>query len=216
MYFIAKGDCQVIVRDEKRNENPIKILKEGDHFGEISMIYKCRRTATVILRNYNTMAKLEEARFRELVGEFPEYMKHLRMHMQTYKDRMKKFMVQMAMRVPYITKVSADTMHDIIYSLKPKQYEKGTVLYKPEDDVTSVLFIQEGVVELFTYFEGNEFVIERLYRGSVLNFRAFFMDDLMYVYVRCAKATTVLEFENNTIEFTKVLRADFEKDLLQF
>ena len=48
MYFIAKGNCVVKVRDEKRvvHEN-VMMLKEGDHFGEISMIYKCRRSATV-------------------------------------------------------------------------------------------------------------------------------------------------------------------------
>jgi hypothetical protein len=38
----------------------MKKLKEGDHFGEIAMIYKCRRTATFISKNYNTMAKLPE------------------------------------------------------------------------------------------------------------------------------------------------------------
>ena len=99
------------------------------------MIYKCRRTATVISRNYNTMARLEELPFRELVSEFPEYTKHLLMHMKTYKDKMKKFLVEMIKRVPYITKVHDDTIHDIIYGLKTKQYEKGTILYKPDDDI---------------------------------------------------------------------------------
>ncbi len=61
MYFIAQGTCIVSVRDEKRVEhNKIRILNEGDHFGEISMIYKCRRTATVLAGNYNTMAILGE------------------------------------------------------------------------------------------------------------------------------------------------------------
>lgn len=74
MYYIAKGDCAVNVRDEKKNEHiAFKILKEGDHFGEISMIYKCRRSATVVSRNYNTMAQLSEESFRSLVAEYPEY-----------------------------------------------------------------------------------------------------------------------------------------------
>lgn len=61
MYFIAKGDCAVTIRDERKIERPSKkVLKEGDHFGEISMIYKCRRSASVISRNYNTMALLKE------------------------------------------------------------------------------------------------------------------------------------------------------------
>jgi CRP-like cAMP-binding protein len=67
---------------------------------------------------------------------------------------------------------------------------------------------------LFTKFEGNEFILERLYRGSCLNFRAFFMDDLMYVYVRCCKDTTLLEFDKSTIDSIKVNHLDFEKSLL--
>ena len=49
------------------------LLAEGDHFGEISMIYKCRRSATVMSRNYNTMAVLSEVLFKELIAEFPDY-----------------------------------------------------------------------------------------------------------------------------------------------
>ena len=61
MYFIAKGEGEVAQRDEKRvDHSKIAKLSEGDHFGEISMIYKCKRTATVYSNNYNTMAKMQE------------------------------------------------------------------------------------------------------------------------------------------------------------
>jgi CRP-like cAMP-binding protein len=73
MYFIAKGDCKVSVRDERKNESNVRIIKEGGHFGEISMIYKCRRTATVISRNYNTLARLDEENYLSLISEYPEY-----------------------------------------------------------------------------------------------------------------------------------------------
>jgi len=40
MYFIAKGECQVSMKDYKRREHEnIRILRPGDHFGEISLIY---------------------------------------------------------------------------------------------------------------------------------------------------------------------------------
>ena len=59
IFFIGRGDCEVNVRDERGRENEgIRILEEGDHFGEIQLVYGCRRTATVISRNYNTLAKM--------------------------------------------------------------------------------------------------------------------------------------------------------------
>lgn len=59
MYFIMQGDCTVSLIDENREEHiAVALLTEGSHFGEIGLIYGCERTATVISRNYNTMAIL--------------------------------------------------------------------------------------------------------------------------------------------------------------
>jgi len=53
------GDCAVNVIDENReNHIAYKLLVEGDHFGEIGVVYDCCRTATIVSRNYNTMANL--------------------------------------------------------------------------------------------------------------------------------------------------------------
>jgi hypothetical protein len=58
-------------------------------------------------------------------------------------------------------------------------------------------------VELYTYFEGHEFVIEKLHKGSVLNFRAFFMEDQMHVNVKISKTTILLELDAESIEKVK-------------
>lgn len=49
MYYLGKGKCFVNVRDESGHEHEaVRILQEGQHFGEVAMIYKCKRTASVI------------------------------------------------------------------------------------------------------------------------------------------------------------------------
>ena len=59
MFFLSNGDCAVNIKDEQgRDHISVKLLITGDHFGEIALIYKCRRSATVVSRNYNTMARL--------------------------------------------------------------------------------------------------------------------------------------------------------------
>ena len=53
------GDCAVNIQDENKEIIvAYKLLVEGDHFGEIGTIYQCRRTATIVSRNYNTMANI--------------------------------------------------------------------------------------------------------------------------------------------------------------
>mgnify|MGYP006109260399 CR=1 FL=1 len=59
MYFITMGDCAVNIIDENReNHVAYALLVEGDHFGEIGVVYDCKRTSTIVSRNYNTMATL--------------------------------------------------------------------------------------------------------------------------------------------------------------
>jgi len=118
--------------------------------------------------------------------------------------------------VSYCKKISREALHDLIYQLKQRYYEKGTILLKPDDTYSSLYFVEDGCLEVYTLFEGNEFIIERLYRGSTLNARTFFMEDLMYVYVRCAKNTVVLDLEQKVIDFVKATHPDFEKNLLSY
>ena len=59
MYFLSKGDCVVNIKDQHNNEHiAVRLLTEGDYFGEVGMIYGCGRTTSVISRNYNTMARI--------------------------------------------------------------------------------------------------------------------------------------------------------------
>ncbi len=43
--------------------------------------------------------------------------------------------------------------------------------------MNTIQMVEEGIVEIFIYFEGVKFVIERLYAGSVINYRNLFLDD---------------------------------------
>jgi len=64
MYFIRTGDFEVSIESglKKSGKNKVarkKYLYDGDHFGEIGLIYGCKRTATVKSNNYGSLAKLD-------------------------------------------------------------------------------------------------------------------------------------------------------------
>jgi len=64
MYFVIKGDCVVRMVNNFGKEvtlgekDTVKLLVEGESFGEISMLYGCERQATIISRGYNILASL--------------------------------------------------------------------------------------------------------------------------------------------------------------
>ena len=51
------------------------------------------------------------------------------------------------------------------------------------------------MIQIFTFFEDHEFKIERLYKGSVINFRTFFMEEDGQVYFKFCKNSIVLELD---------------------
>lgn len=85
MYLIAKGACEVTFLDEKimgnqtkpqakdaKNINGKRTLRQSDYFGEISLVYGCKRTANVSSTKYSTLAKLTYDHYREILIEFPD------------------------------------------------------------------------------------------------------------------------------------------------
>ena len=62
------------------------------------------------------------------------------------------------------------------------------MLQEPGDNAESLYILIDGVIEIFTTNEvGEEFIIEKLFRGSVINYRTFFMEDDGKLYYRFGK-----------------------------
>jgi CRP-like cAMP-binding protein len=55
-----------------------------------------------------------------------------------------------------------------MYKMKPFFIEKGSPIGN-EFDYDKIIFVEKGQVEVYTEFEGNEFLIERLGPGAVIN-----------------------------------------------
>lgn len=64
----------------------MNLISDSDHFGEISLLYKCPRQATIISRMYNTTARLSIFRYHMLISDYPEFKEHLEDHVTSYQD----------------------------------------------------------------------------------------------------------------------------------
>lgn len=66
LYVISKGECQVSVIDRfdvKVEEYTVTQLKAGEMFGEISMLYNCKKSANVKTINYLTCGTLNRKQY---------------------------------------------------------------------------------------------------------------------------------------------------------
>lgn len=218
MYFLSKGDCAINITDEQGKEYvAVRLLTEGDYFGEIAMIYKCRRTATVVSRNYNTMARITYDRYREVTNEYPEFQRLLKDHLYKYNDKKKEFLQSLVKRVYYFSQdLDQETLHDLMHKMVPKKYDAGHVIIKEATVAGSMFFVVSGVVESYTTMEGNEFVLDRLHSGSVINHRSFFLEDINSISYRAKENCQLLELTLQTIY--QIMEEDdkFKKDMLIF
>lgn len=96
MFWIIQGDCQVNIREYDNVEREgVRLLVEGMHFGEIGVLYNCPRTASVISRNYTTIAGMMWDHLREVFMVFPEFKKHLLKFTRSYNWKTKKLLNKM-------------------------------------------------------------------------------------------------------------------------
>jgi len=178
----------------------VKKLLEGQHFGEINMIYGCDRTATVYSMNYNTFAVLTKILYRRLVQDYPEYEMSLKRYVvKNYYDHRIAFLQRMVKRIDYFDKVPVDILFDLIFHLKSKLFPKDTFMLNIHDNITEILFIEEGTVQVITEFEGNTFVIDELGPGSVINYRSVFLKDQMHVEVSTLTDVKMLALDLETL-----------------
>jgi CRP-like cAMP-binding protein len=68
MYFISRGELNVVAD----NGFVVFTMKDGMFFGEIALIYKTKRTATIVARTFCDMYVLTKEDFAKVMRKYPE------------------------------------------------------------------------------------------------------------------------------------------------
>eukprot|EP00002_Diphylleia_rotans_P025219 TRINITY_DN4986_c0_g1_i6.p1 TRINITY_DN4986_c0_g1~~TRINITY_DN4986_c0_g1_i6.p1 ORF type:complete len:1636 (+),score=306.35 TRINITY_DN4986_c0_g1_i6:100-5007(+) len=73
MFFLSRGTVEIT-----QNGKILSVLRDGSYFGEVSLIFQERRTATVAAVEYCEMLMLTKADFDNSIKYFPEFGKFIR------------------------------------------------------------------------------------------------------------------------------------------
>lgn len=149
MFFISKGSCLVSVRDkfnDRFESKTVRIIEEGSQFGEISMLYRCRRSATVTSIYYLQCAKITRDNYEELTVIYPHLNELHKQVIMSYDDPLKAFLDISLNKVDYYRKFPRPIQNEWIYQMKLRQYEKGKFLCQAEQESQEMYIIQSGEV----------------------------------------------------------------------
>jgi voltage-gated potassium channel len=75
MYFIGSGAVDVLSADGKQH---FATLTEGQFFGEIALLLRTPRTATIKAREYSDFYRLKKETFESILKKYPEFEKTIR------------------------------------------------------------------------------------------------------------------------------------------
>lgn len=85
--------------------------------------------------------------------------------------------------------------------MKPRSLEEGSYLYRLNQNSDEMYVIQSGYVEISHKLDkGEEFTIERLYRGSIINHNSFIMNDGIDTDAKCKTAVSLYYMNISTLE----------------
>ncbi len=72
LFIIVSGDVAVTVKDANNKAMEVARLREGDFFGEISLITDSATTANCLAVKESVLYKLPKATFKQLIAEYPQ------------------------------------------------------------------------------------------------------------------------------------------------
>jgi len=72
LFIVASGKVAVSLESPKGVEE-VSVLEPGDFFGEIAMMTRARRTATVTTRQAATLLEFESDAILDLANEYPDF-----------------------------------------------------------------------------------------------------------------------------------------------
>ena len=167
IYFVSDGKCKVEVLNEIKEKHNVKTLEEGAYFGEIAVLFKTSRTATVKSVEYTTLAVLSENKLNTLFMKFPNVKKSLLAGIIKYKDPYKLFIERILNKLIYLQELDEKTLNKLAYSLPIFSCPVKSDLFNAGDICNSCFMILDGQVEIMFELNGQS-IITKVQRNSMV------------------------------------------------
>lgn len=77
-----------------------------------------------------------------------------------------KFRKKMLYNVPYFSNLNDDVITELVYLLRPRMYQKGSVIVKRGDATDKLFFLKSGIVDVEVPLHDDKLHFDTLNTGS--------------------------------------------------
>jgi CRP-like cAMP-binding protein len=166
MFFLADGVCSVEVTDENKDPKHVRELSKGAHFGEVSLVYNTKRTATVMSDTYCNIAEVSSKDFYQILNHFPSLKMRMRKFTSVYNDVWKEYLLSILGQIEYLNELPEDSFRELVYYMIPEKFEPNEYIFCPGDKITKIFLVTEGKVEISATINSPDLQMVRIGSGQ--------------------------------------------------
>lgn len=143
-------------RKKKIEEDRIPILKPGDYFGEVSLIYGCKRSASIYSEQYGTTSVIHGSEFENIMQAYPEFRTFLTQNIDyRYADELRCFLVKALRQVDYLADLDDATLVQIAMSMVVDVTDNGQVLIDLNNSQEDEMSKRMNPDEMYVIYHGT-------------------------------------------------------------
>lgn len=156
--------------DINKKEVLANTLSSGAYFGEIAILKKCKRTATVLSKSYTTVAEFHQDDFNVLCSRFPSIKQNMEKRIRKgYNDKCKRFIKHVVSSIDYFSYDIPDKILDeMAYMFEVITIEKDTFLFKKGSSCKEMYVITNGELDIYIGTYKQDTHLDTLYAGCII------------------------------------------------
>jgi len=162
LYVIESGEYDVFINDEN-GEHHVHTYRFYGSFGEMSLLYSCPRTATIICHSPGTIWALDRVTFR-----------HIIVRSQASKRRKYSSFLH---RVPIFKSLNEIEISKVADMIEIVQYSDMEYVFRQGEKGDSFYIVQEGLCIATQFCDGVEREVGRIGSGGFFGERAIILNE---------------------------------------
>ena len=105
------------------------------------MIYNTRRTASVISKNYGSIARIDDSGFESIQRQIPGLTTQFKLYCLKYKDDLREFLEMASNKITYFNNLSMVTKQELLFNMERKVYHEGDRVFEEGSRVEKMVII---------------------------------------------------------------------------
>jgi HlyB family type I secretion system ABC transporter len=159
-YVLVSGRARVVKAGRGGEEVSLNVLRPGDSFGEMALLGRTKRAATVRASGDVEVFRLDRSVFDSLVGRNPDIGKYLDLH-----ARHRSLSNFFRLYSPF-AQLPADALAILLAKLEPVAVEKGERVIRQGEAAGPLYIVEEGRLRVSTEEDGRPRYLAYLRKGD--------------------------------------------------